>query len=92
MEWPSLAQTLTYMQEVRSAGEAEVLDNPVPDVLHQGAVDSEGEPEDEGEGEGGLGGSHVSLSGGPSLLDLADHTGSIYRDRAQVSQGGLSSP
>ena len=59
------------MQEVRSMGEAEPLDYPVPvlHVLHHSlTVDSEAQCEDEGEGEGegGLGGSHVSLSGGPS--------------------------
>ena len=57
------------MQEVRSMGQAEPLDYPVPvlHVLHHSlAVDSEAECEDEEEGEGGLGGSHVSLSGGPS--------------------------
>ena len=59
------------MQEVRSVGQAEPLDYPVPvlHLLHHSlTVDSEAECEDEGEGEGegGLGGSHVSLSGGPS--------------------------
>ena len=59
------------MQEVRSVGQAEPLDYPVPvlHLLHHSlTVDSEAECEDEGEGEGegGLGGSHVSLSVGPS--------------------------
>ena len=61
------------MQEVRSVGQAEPLDYPVPvlHVLHHSlTVDTEAECEEEeegeGEGEGGLGGSHVSLSGGPS--------------------------
>ena len=44
--------TLTYMQQIRSPAKTQVVDNPVPDVLHQGTVDSEeceGECEDEGE-------------------------------------------
>ena len=61
-----LRRTVFHLQEVRSSGESEVLDNPVPDVLHQGTVDREGQTEGEAEDEGGPGSCHVSLTAGLS--------------------------
>ena len=84
--------SLTYMQGVRGAGEAEVLDDPVPDVLHQGTVDSEGESEGECEDEGGLGASHVSLSVGLSLLGCHHQTERLYRHWSPGESGRPHSP